>query len=453
MCGIAGTCKADFDVETALDLIAHRGPDGRGVTEHEGVVHGHVRLAIQDLSDASLQPFRYRDGVLSYNGELWAPDALRSELEARGHRFTTTGDTEVLAAALWEWGPSVLDRLDGMFCFSWSRPGVALLVRDRLGKLPLYVLRSGDGHSWCSERKGFGPDRGNAEALTAGHWLDLLTGKVHRYYSIPKLERPDAGTVETLIAQGVEKRLISDAPVCVLLSGGLDSSLTTAMVAKIRPDVVAYTCFVWPDSPDLASARLVAEHLGIEHREVQLPEPDDAALVRAVRTVEVPNRTSIETATLCIPLAERLSRDGFKVAVSGEAADELFGGYGTLARRATSDEAWREARLEFFAKMGRADFHRVNKSFMAHGVEVRLPFCERGLVETVMSLGRKECPSGKKSLAAIAEAWLPRSIARRKKETFHGAAGLRGFFDAAYPNPTRYYNSLVRNEFGRIVRG
>ncbi len=414
--------------------------------------HGHVRLAILDPTPASAQPFPYRDGLLSYNGELWNHAELRDELGSLGHRFESRGDTEVLAAALDQWGiPATLAKLDGMFCFSWSSPSGDFLVRDRLGKLPLYVARVGPGFAWASERRGLGAVAGAAEALKPATWLDLRTGRVRGYYEVPALEAP--GDVRALLESGVRKRLVSDVPLCVLLSGGLDSSVTTAPATMARPDLVAYTCHLGETTADLEAARVVAKHVGVELREVPLEPPSHEDVERAVLTVEVPNRTAVEIATLCIPLAERISADGFKVVLSGEAADELFGGYGTLARRARDDASWRQARLEFLAKMGRADFHRVNKSFMAHGVEARMPFCELGLVESVLSMGKKECPPGKGLLKRAVGDLLPGEIIRRPKLTFQGGAGARDYFDSRYPSPQRYYNSVLRTAFGRVVRG
>src|SRR3990167_497564 len=123
MCGIVGAYHADwFDVGAAVRRLAHRGPDGSGVVEHLGVIHGHTRLAIFDTTAASAQPFLYRDGCLSYNGELWNFRQLRADLEQFGHTFSTTGDTEVVAASLVEWGAAAIDKFDGMFCFAWSSP-------------------------------------------------------------------------------------------------------------------------------------------------------------------------------------------------------------------------------------------------------------------------------------------------------------------------------------------
>src|SRR5215831_7070228 len=138
MCGILGSFNLPgLDVAARLELIAHRGPDGSGVATLGPAVHGHVRLALVDLTDASAQPFRYARALLSFNGEVWNWRELRAELQReRGVRFRTTGDTEVLAAVLHEWGVDGLARVEGMFAFAWSCGDRHLLARDRFGKIP-----------------------------------------------------------------------------------------------------------------------------------------------------------------------------------------------------------------------------------------------------------------------------------------------------------------------------
>lgn len=454
MCGIAGSFgEDDFDLKRALDAIAHRGPDDRGVLEHLGIRHGHVRLAIQDPTAGSRQPFAYRDGVLSYNGELWNADVLRARLEKLGHRFRTSGDTEVLAASLSQWGRCAVDELDGMFCFAWSSPRERILVRSRFGSLPLYVEATKRGFAWSSERKAWGVRAIVANALPPATILDLETRRLETYYVVPQLENPDPERVEAMLLEGVRKRMIADVPLCALLSGGVDSSVVVAMAARLRPDIVCYVVSSVDGSEDVAAARIVAAHVGVELREIRVPLPTFDDLGAAIRTVEVPNPTSIEAAALVLPFAKRIREDGFKVVLTGEASDELFGGYGTLARRATSDKAWRAARLDFLGKMGRADFHRVNKTFMAHGIEARMPFIDRALVEATLSMTRAQCPPGKKLLRRIAERWIPKEIAWREKKPFHVPSGTREHCRGLVANHVRYYNAELTKHFGGIVRG
>lgn len=451
MCGIAGSFRLPaWDVTAALARIRHRGPDGDGVVQHGDMAHGHVRLAVLDLTSASAQPFRYRDAVLSFNGEVWNYRALRLELEGMGHTFTTTGDTEVLAAALYQWGVGALSRVDGMFAFAWSRGSTYLLARDRFGKIPLYVRRQGSAFTWASERKAWASGAAQAAPLPPATWLDLTTGKVTTYYTIPA-SGPSASLL-SLLRLGVERRMVADAPLCVLISGGLDSTVILTMAKAIRPDVVAYTAKLDGAADDLLAARRVCADLGVPLREVQVATPTAAAIEAAIRAIEIPSKAQTEIAALCIPLARRIAADGFKVCLSGEASDELFGGYGNMAIAASQPGAdWREIRLAQVAKMARGNFVRCNKAFMAAGVECRLPFMERGLVEAVLAMSKAQCPPGKGALKRAVAGLVPEWVIRRQKETFQGSSGMADACARAVAKPVLFYNATVRTAFGGMV--
>lgn len=462
MCGVAGTYgEPRFSVSDALDRIAHRGPDGRGIVEAGDAVHGHVRLAIQDPLPRSDQPFRYGDVTLAYVGELWDVDVLRSRLDAEGYAFETTGDTEVLAAALDRWGVGALLRLDGMFAFSWSDSTGTYLARDRFGKVPLYWIPPdnsllGSGVAWASERKAFGDLAPLAEAVPPGAIVRVSDGAtVERYYDLP--EAPEGAEasperVRDLLARGVSRRLVSDVPLCCLISGGLDSALILALVRKRVPGVVAYHAYRDPASPDLAAARRLCDEWDVDLREVRVADPTEGDVRAAVRAVEVPMKAQVEIALLCLPLARRIREDGFRVVLSGEAADEIFGGYGNLARRATRDDEWRRARRASVAKMSRGNFCRVNKVFMAHGVEGRLPFMERELVELALNLGIKECPPGKGLLKEAARGIVPDWVIKRPKDTFQRAGGMISACAGLFDSPVVAYNQMARETFGMIPR-
>src|SRR6185437_10744828 len=205
MCGILGSfaCPA-FDVASRLDLIRHRGPDGSGVMTAGPAVHVHVRLSLVDLSHASDQPFCRSGGTLSFTGEIWNYRDVRADLEERGHQFHTTGDTEVLAAALIEWQEAALPKLEGMFAFAWSYRDSHILARDRYGKIPLYVSRRGKSFVWSNERKGLGKEW-PAVALPAGSVLDLTEGTVRHWYSLPAAS-PTNRSIGTLLEDGVAAR-------------------------------------------------------------------------------------------------------------------------------------------------------------------------------------------------------------------------------------------------------
>ena len=454
MCGMLGAHDLPgFDVAARLELIAHRGPDGAGIGTEGAAIHGHVRLALLDLTDASAQPFRYGGGLLSFVGEIWNHAELREELRRQGAAFKTTGDTEVLAAALSTWGVArALPRLEGMFTFAWSRRAEHVLARDRFGKVPLHVHRRGRGFAWCSEMKGLGPEHPSAP-LPPGTVLDLATASVRRWYELPR--RAGKLDLAEAIEAGVRERLFADAPVCCLVSGGLDSSLVLAAARRANPKVVAYTAKLEGKSADLAAARRLCAEWEVPLVEVPVPPPDTARLAEALRAIELPSKAQVEIAALCLPLAEAIAGDGFKACLSGEAADELFGGYGSMCIKASGadDAGWRAIRVAQLEKKARGNFERCNKAFMAKGVECRLPFMRRALVEHVLNLGKQDCPPGKGALKRAAERLVPAWVVRRSKETFQGASGMAGAAARAVQNPTRYYGAEFRREFGASHAG
>ena len=450
MCGLAGAyALPSFDVAAALERLRHRGPDGSGILDAGPARHGHVRLSLLDLSSASDQPFRYGDAVLTFNGEIWNFRRVRAELETLGRTFRTTGDTEVLAAALDEWGVDALPHLEGMFAFAWSKGAKHILARDRFGEIPLYVHRRGNGFAWASERKGLGRDY-PALPLPPGAVLDLSTGSLSHWYALPK-RRTDNRPLELMLEAGVESRLVADAPLCVLISGGIDSCLVLALARRHKADVVAYTAVLDEASPDLAAARRFCREFSVPLQEVRVARPEPADLEAAALAIEIPSKAQVEIAALCIPLARAVGSDGFKACLSGEAADELFGGYGNMCIKGAraSDAEWRAIRVAAVDKMARGNFVRCNKAFMAAGVECRLPFIETPLVETVLALSKAECPPGKKALKSAAQGIVPPWVVSRQKETFQGGAGMDEAAARAVPDPRAFYRSVIATTYGQ----
>lgn len=449
MCGIGGTYRRDGDVSAMLDRLAHRGPDGRGQATHGAATHGHVRLALVDLTDASAQPYQYRDALLSFVGEVWNYRELRAALTGP---FKTTGDTEVLAAALYEWGiDAALARLEGMFAFVWSRGDETVCARDRFGKVPMYVTRYADGSAeWATERKGL---TAQGHPLPAGSYLSLSTGALTRWYTVGAgLHALDPAGVLSTLSVAVARRLDADAPVSVLISGGLDSAIVLTLAARLRPDVVAYSAVLDPASADTLAARRLCADLGVELREVTVNPPTTDDIDAAIRAIEIPMKAQVEIAMLCLPLAQRIAADGFKACLSGEGADELFGGYGNMAI-AASRRDWRAIRIEQVNKMARGNFIRCNKAFMAHGVECRLPYLDHRLVEGVLAASKQDCPPGKGLLKEAARGTVPDWIIKRPKGTFQGESGMADAIASVIASPTRYYNARTRALFGALVGG
>ena len=375
MCGIAGAYQQSDGkviVNTMIDRIAHRGPDAGGVLEIvdpvTAVFLGHRRLSIIDLSTAADQPLT-KDGLtLTYNGEVYNYRELRRQLEATGVRFTTHSDTEVVLEAWRAWGTGSLARLRGMFAFAIhdERTGSLTLARDPLGIKPLYTMRRGDGVVFASELKAIvaalGPElRVNPAAMVASalyYWLpqdyDALRGvrklppgswtEYRRdgsslsgeYWNPVQVSAeaaggPRADLVET-IESSVSAHLVADVPVASFLSGGLDSSIITALAHRADPSIEAYTiAFRSEDQrleamPDDAHfARRMADHLGIRLHEIEI-QPDVVDLLpRMVDVLDEPigDPAAINTVLMC----EAARSAGVKVLLSGMGADELFGGY------------------------------------------------------------------------------------------------------------------------------
>lgn len=379
MCGIAGTYRwpdGKAVTDRLTDTLAHRGPDGAGRYSHpvaDGEVQlGHRRLAIIDLSGTGAQPMVSGGLALTYNGELYNAPELRAELTAAGVRFRGTSDSEVLLEAWRRWGTDCLPRLRGMFAFGIfdERTGDLVLARDQLGIKPLFLLRRGEGLVFASELKALAAATGKglevdhaalvasllyywvpdsrcafreAEKLPPGSWLRCRPdGRVERgrYWNLKDIaaegqERARAGEQSDLAAiveESTRRHLLSDVPVATFLSGGLDSSYLTALAARDRPGISAYTIGfraedakfeAMPD--DLRYARQVAARFGVDLHEIEIAPNVLDLLPRMTYHLDEPigDPAAINTFLIC-----SAARDaGVKVMLSGMGADELFAGY------------------------------------------------------------------------------------------------------------------------------
>jgi asparagine synthase (glutamine-hydrolysing) len=372
VCGIAGRLNLNTRrpvdpglLEGMCQLLAHRGPDGQGVDCHDFVGLGHRRLAIIDLSDAGRQPMRSADGrvVVTFNGEIYNFLELKADLERRGHVFRTRTDTEVILAAYAEYGLDFLTHLRGMFAFAlWDTASeTLLLVRDRLGKKPLFYRFDRDGIEFASEPKAFlaNPDfRPEADAAAIAYYLTLQyvpsplcafrgvqklppahclivrngQAEARRYWRLtylPKLavsEEEAAELVRAKLDEAMRLRLISDVPLGAFLSGGIDSGLVVALMAgatsgRVRTFSIGFDEAAYNELPQ---ARLVAERYGTEHHEfVVRPDAIDV-LPRLVWHYGEPYADSSAIPTYY--LAE-LTRRHVTVALNGDAGDENFAGY------------------------------------------------------------------------------------------------------------------------------
>lgn len=463
MCGLIGQAGpgsgrlSSVETATLLGRVKHRGPDSDGAAAADDYLLGHTRLAIQDLSAAAAQPFLQGDVTLTYNGELW--NAAQINVGVR----ETTGDTEVVAKALDQYGVAALPRFDGMWALAWhdQQTGQIHLARDRWGKVPLYWSTDGATVYWASEY-GALPHGLPAEPVKPGHIVTVDPGLGWVMADEPwdvatplvDLE-PEPETVLTLLRKGVRERLVGDRSIAFMLSGGLDSTFILALVREIwQGPLVAYTGVLDETSPDLQAARWVAAEFDVDLVEVPVPSPTEQTVREAVAAVEYPMKAQVEIALAHLPIMRRISEDGHAVCLSGEAADELFGGYGNMMIKASKadDAEYTAIKTAAVEKMSRGNFPRVNKVGMRYGVECRLPFMQSELVELALAATKQQSPPGKKLLKAAAKGVVPPRIISRPKETFQGGVGTAGAVSQLYASPVIHYNATARTLFGFLPR-
>lgn len=451
MCGIVGGYSSK--IEQGVKALLHRGPDAHGIVKVGNITLGHTRLAILDLDPRSNQPFVYGNITLVFNGEIWNYKEVRAELQQAGYTFTTTGDTEVVAAALDYWGAEALPRINGMFALAWTAEGETLyLARDRFGEIPLHVAKQ-KPFIFASEKKALlamGAHPKAIDDIQPGYYARVTPANWQQisYYDVstkPRQITPADATacLFHLIGNGTTERTISDVPVCTLLSGGIDSSVVAYFLKQAIPNLVAYTAVYNPKSQDLKNARLVAHQLGIELREIKIPLPRPEDLSRVIQCIEMPYKAQIEIGWPCLKLAEAMQADRFKVTFSGEGSDELWASYG-FAYHALKTQNWHSYRKELFLSQAKKNFARCNKIFMAHSIECRLPFLHPPLVEFAISLPQAVVQDGKARPKAIIQnafrGKLPETITHRPKVAFQDGMGIKEAISKVIPSPERFYH-------------
>jgi asparagine synthase (glutamine-hydrolysing) len=459
MCGIVGGFSPN--IEQGIEALLHRGPDAQGSRKIGSIFFGHTRLSILDLDPRSNQPFEYDGLHLIFNGEIWNYLEIRDRLILSGYRFVTSGDTEVVAAALHKWGINALNILNGMFALAWTTDGETLyLGRDSYGECPLHYAKQ-KPFFFASELKALkalGAHPKSYTDLPPGHYAKITAAGIEqRVYWYPQID-PSEATIEEasrtmfeLLHDAVIERTIADVPVCTLLSGGIDSAIIAFFAKQIFPDLVAYTAVLDPRSPDLRAARLVAQHLDIELREVGIDIPDVEDLRAVIRQIEMPFKAQVEIGHACIRLAEQMRADGFKVTFSGEGSDELWASYG-FSYHGLKEKGWHEYRRDLFLDQARKNFPRSNKIFMAHSIECRLPFLNPRVVQYALNLKQSAVQRGKSRPKAVLqeafEGLLPDLITRRPKMAFQDALGLKTAISNRIHNPKELY----KHEYSRLYQ-
>jgi asparagine synthase (glutamine-hydrolysing) len=434
MCGIAAAYRNCNDelVRTMMARIRHRGPDGSGLLHIGDSILGHVRLSIIDLEGGAQPMTNEKDDLaVVLNGEIYNQYDLRQKLANR-HFFKNRSDTEVLLHLYEDDHVEMFNELDGMFALVMAGNNGLLLARDPLGIKPLYYGRKGSTFLAASELKAF-PTMDELHMLPAGHAMYAHGNPwqyKHPFQPLPSLVSPPVGEVLSEIRrrldEAVKKRLMSDVPVGVYLSGGVDSSIIAAMMRPYTVKLHSFTAGM-PGAPDLEAARKVAQYLDTTHHEL-IYSADDVrkSLPEVIKYLESFDAPLIRSA---VPMyfVSRVASEHVKVVLSGEGADELFAGYSYL--NGFSDRRkLRKELADITIRLQDTNLQRADRMSMGHGLEARVPFLDLDLVRYISRLPvelleqRTDRPE-KWLLREACRGLIPPNILGRKKMKFSEGAG------------------------------
>lgn len=436
--------------------IRHRGPDWSGIYCGDKAILAHERLSIVDPMSGS-QPLYSPDGscVLAVNGEIYNHEAIRERYKDT-YDFQTKSDCEVILALYKDKGVDFLEDLNGIFAFALYdiEKDTYLIARDHIGVIPLYMGWDKMGQFYvASEMKALEPWCERVEVFLPGHLLDSREGKLRRWYQrdwqsydAVKDETSSVEKLQIALENAVKRQLMSDVPYGVLLSGGLDSSIISAVAKKYasrRIESGSVQEAWWPQlhsfavglvgSPDLAAARKVADHIGTVHHEINFTiEQGMDAISDVIYHLETYDVTTVRASTPMYILARAIKSMGVKMVLSGEGADEIFGGY-LYFHKAPTPKDLHEETVRKLDKLHLYDCLRANKSLAAWGVEGRVPFLDKEFMDVAMQLNPadKMCTNGRMEkwiLRKAFEGYLPAEVAWRQKEQFSDGVGY-GWID------------------------
>ncbi|MGO9963614.1 MAG: asparagine synthetase B family protein [Acidimicrobiales bacterium] len=471
MCGIAliiGPSPSAVVFDQMLDAIEPRG-DVRETLSGDRYHLGTQRLKIVDRERA-IQPWSSPDGrwAVCYNGEVYNFRSLRAELAALGHELRSDSDTEVILEAFLEWGEQAVHRLRGEFAFAVVDRTVerVYLARDPLGVKPLYWSRC-HGHLYvASELKALVPVGGQVSEILPGHhgwaspvqdpaataYVDLLTIGDDDELITDVAEA--ARLVRAALEDSIRVRLDTDLTVGVILSGGLDSTLTLLHVREMLPECVAFTIGT-PGSDDLAYARRVTRELGVEHEVIELASGDihSSDIREAIRLSELTEYGDVINAVIARLLFARVHSYGVKVVLCGDGSDELFGGYEMYRQ---PGPALRQRLFQHkLHNLGRTELQRVDRTSMGQGVETRVPFLDLALVRLAMRLPIELKLRDGQDKWILRHAFadiLPAYVRQRPKNPLSHSSGLHErvrLYRSQFP---RIYRSFGYDQLGPMRR-
>ncbi|MGC6525400.1 MAG: asparagine synthase B [Flavobacteriaceae bacterium] len=458
MCGIV--CAFDLK-QNSEDLrpqilemskrIRHRGPDWSGIFDNEKAIMAHERLAIVDPASGK-QPLFSPDKqlVLAANGEIYNHRALRKQFEST-YDFQTQSDCEIILALYKEKGVDFVDDLNGIFGFAIYdvEEDTYFIARDHMGIIPLYIGWDQNGTFYvASELKALEPVCTKIELFPPGHYFHSKDGKFVQWYKrdwkaydAVKDNETSVQEIKEALEAAVHRQLMSDVPYGVLLSGGLDSSVTSAIAKKYAQKRVESGDTAdawWPQlhsfsvglegSPDLAAAQKVANHIGTVHHEIKFTIQEGLDAIKdVIYNLETYDTTTIRASTPMYLMARVIKSMGIKMVLSGEGADELFGGY-LYFHKAPNAKEFHQETVRKLDKLHMYDCLRANKSLAAWGIEGRVPFLDKEFMDVAMRIN----PQDKMINGERMEKWvvrkafedmLPESVAWRQKEQFSDGVG------------------------------
>ena len=458
MCGIV--CAFDLKQSSTevrpqiLEMskrLRHRGPDWSGIYDCENAILGHERLAIVDPTSGK-QPLISPSNnlILAANGEIYNHNELRKPYEA-SYGFKTKSDCEVILALYEKEGKSFINKLNGIFAFAIydQEKDEYFIARDHMGIIPLYMGWDVNGTFFiASELKALEGICSKIELFPPGHYLhskdEAPTKWYHPEWNTYEAVKDNSTSIEELhdaLADAVHRQLMSDVPYGVLLSGGLDSSITSALAKKFaakRVESGDTQSAWWPQlhsfsvglegSPDLAAAQKVAEHIGTVHHEIKFTIQEGLDAIREViYHLETYDITTIRASTPMFLMARAIKALGIKMVLSGEGADELLGGY-LYFHKAPNAKEFHEETVRKLEKLHQYDCLRANKSLAAWGIEGRVPFLDKEFIEVAMRINPKDKMISddrmeKWVLRKAFENYLPKSVTWRQKEQFSDGVG------------------------------
>ena len=458
MCGIVGIFQIKQQTEElrtkALKMsqkLRHRGPDWSGIYVGGSTILTHERLSIVDPQSGG-QPLYSpnRKQVLAVNGEIYNHQNIRSRYVGN-YEFRTGSDCEVILALYRDKGIHFLEELNGIFAFALydEERDEFLIARDAIGVIPLYIGKDYNGLLYvASELKALEGFCDKYESFLPGHYYWSREGEMRRWYNrdwmkyeAVKNNESSMTRLHDALEAAVRRQLMSDVPYGVLISGGLDSSVISAIAkkhAELRVETDNQSEAWWPQlhsfavglkgSPDLVKAREVAEHIGTVHHEIHYTIQEGLDAIRdVIYYIETYDVTTVRASTPMYLLARVIKSMGIKMVLSGEGADEIFGGY-LYFHKAPNAEAFHEETVRKLNKLYLYDCLRANKSLSAWGVEGRVPFLDTEFLDVAMRLNPidKMCPGTTIEKRIVREAFgelLPESVAWRQKEQFSDGVG------------------------------